>query len=143
MSNAIIKFEATRNLVAGITEGDELSYAVTLTAFDPAPDVKKKTSRPMDGGPEESSLFYIGKTYSLAIAEEGTVTLPDTTTTPLTNEYMEMYFYSTAASEEHTITSLDAGNAELDIQMMGTWSPQRRSAAWVNQFAYNYRVRVI
>ena len=97
----------------------------------------------MDGGPEESSLFYIGDSYSLTLMETGTVTLPNLSTTPLTTEYMEMFLRSVAASEAFTITSLDDGDAELDVQLVGTWSRQRRSSSFVNEFSYSFKVRTI
>ena len=143
MSNATITFTAKRSLVPGITVDDELSLAVTLSAFDLSTEVNKKTSRPMDGGPEESSLFYIGDSYSLTIMETGTVTLPNLSTTPLTTEYIEMFLRSVAASEAFTITSLDDGDAELDVQLVGTWSRQRRSSSFVNEFSYSFKVRTI
>ena len=143
MSNAVIEFTAIRNLVSGVLSGEGISLAVVLSSFDQAPDVSKKTRRPMDGSAEEASLFYIGTTYSVTVMEDGTVTLPSAATTPLTTEYMEMFLHSVAASEAFTITSLDDSDATLDTQMIGTWSRQRRSSSFVNEFTYSFRVRTI
>lgn len=143
MSNATIEFTAIRNLVSGVTSGDTIQLDVSLTAFDLSPDINKKTSRPMDGSAEESSLFYIGSNISVSMLESGIVTLPSTATTPLTTEYVEMFLHSVAASEEFTITDLDNSDAALDVQLSGAWSRQRRSSAFVNEFAYNFKLRTI
>lgn len=143
MSNAIIAFAAKRNLVSGILVDDLISLGVTLTSFDQSVNVNKKTAIAMDGKEEQSSLFYIGEIYSLSMLENGTVTFPDTTTTPLTTDYMDMFLHSVAASEQFTITSLDDADVELDVQLQGAWSRNRRSAAFVNQFVYSFKVRVV
>lgn len=141
MANATITFTAKRNLVSGVLVDDSVSLSVTLTAFDQSVNVNKKTSISMDGAEEQSSLFYIGQSYSISMLESGSVTFPDTTTTPLTTAYMDMFLHSVSASELFTITSLDDGDAAIEVQLQGGWSRTRRSAAFVNQFAYSFKVR--
>lgn len=141
--NAIITFSALRALTGSVLSGEEVSLNVLLTAFDQSTNVSKKTNVSPYTGRQRSTLFYIGRTWGIQIAEEGTVTLPDTSTTDLTADYVEMFLQSVSASEEFTITDIDNSDAEVIVQLDGSWSRQRRSVVDLNKFAYSFNVREV
>lgn len=140
--NCTITFTARRALVSGIAEDDTVALNVELTAYNMSTEVNKNTITTKDGT-VSSSLFYIADSYRMEMTPFGTVTLPDTSTVPLTTEYIEMYLRSTANSEPHTITSIDDSDASKDVQQVGRWSRSRRSAADVNLFTYSFTVREV
>ena len=77
----------------------------------------------------------------MTVTDGGLVTFEDTSDTPMTTAYMEMFLRSTDNSELFTITNLDDSDVEMDVQQTGTWSRTRRSAAFVDKFEYSFTVR--
>lgn len=139
MTNTVIVFTATRALVAGVISEEEISLALTLSAFDATPQVKKKVFEAKSGA-RESSLFSITDHYRCSIGEDGVVTLGDTSTVPLATEYLEMFFRSVVNDESFTMTNIDTG-ATMDCVLVGTWSRERPAASWIDEFRYTFTVR--
>lgn len=138
--NCTITFSAKNALVAGVLAGDEIVLSVALTAFDLTTRTEKVTNTTKSGF-RSSSKFYEEDTYSMDVLPTGVVTFEDTSSTPMTTAYMEMFLRSVDNSEQFTITSLDDSNTEIDVKLNGAWRRSRASSADVDLFNYSFNVR--
>lgn len=141
-TNSTITFQAKRALVAGVALDDTIQFDVMLTEFTKRPLVDKTSIKTKDGS-RSSSLFYIKYEHQVSLLPDGVVTLPNLTTTPLTEDYFDMFFESVANDETFSITMIDQADLAVDVQLSSDWTPERRSAADVARFAHSFTVEVV
>lgn len=140
MSNLNITFEAIRNLVTGINEGDDITISVPVSEFNRDTVTKSVENLTMDGR-QFSSKFYNSEFYNVKMLDVGTVILPDTSVVPLTTAYTEMFLYSVDNSETFTITDIDRSDEEVEVKRTGSFSRDRVSSVYLDRFYFSFRVR--
>jgi len=140
VSDLTIVFEAKRNLVSGVLSGEEVSIVVPVSEFKRDTSTKNIENVTMDGR-QFSSKFYTSEFYNIKLLDIGTVILPDTSTTPLTTEYIEMFLYSVDNSEVFSITDIDKSNEEVDVKRMGSFSRDRVASMYLDRFYFSFKVR--
>ncbi len=142
MSNVVITYTALRELVTGVSSGDQIEMSVDVTEFTPSYEWSK-TDKLTKSGIQDSRDFYANMNWSVTIAEEGTVTINDATTADLSGSYMNMFFNSVRASEEFTITNIDEDDAEVSVQLVANSTPTitRRDPTFIDSFQYSFTIR--
>ena len=142
MSNCSIEFVAKNNLIAGVTAGDTVYIAASLTAFDMTTRTEKVTNKTKDGS-VSSSVFYVEDSYKMEMLAEGTFVFTNLAETPLTTAIIEMFLRSVNNSETFSITDLDNSDNIVIVQLISDWSRTRQSSADVDRFDYSFTVRKV